>query len=159
MKKFAIASLFVMILLMNEAPDADAQKANYDEAQVPKFELPQILELNDGTKVSSKSDWKKRRLEIVKLFGEHVYGFSPKADSVKFELLETSDDAMAGKAIRKQVKVTTTRGDQSHDFEVLIYLPKSSKAVPIFVGLNFRGNHTIENLQDDQWHGQSKNVQ
>ena len=53
--------------------------ANYDEAKVPKYELPDPLTMQDGTKVKSASDWvEKRRPEVLELFREHVYGHSPK---------------------------------------------------------------------------------
>ncbi len=52
--------------------------ANYDEAKAnPYPDLPQLLVMNDGTKVANPALWKKRRAEIKALFDEEVYGKYP----------------------------------------------------------------------------------
>ena len=52
--------------------------ANYDEAKAnPYPDLPPLLVLNDGAKVTSLAQWKKRRGEIKTLFDEDVYGKYP----------------------------------------------------------------------------------
>jgi hypothetical protein len=45
----------------------------------------------------------------------------------------------------KEMKMTFTRNGKSLDMDILIFLPKSNSKVPVFVGLNFFGNHTILN--------------
>ena len=49
---------------------------NYDEARVPAYTLPDPLTMN-GTTVRTRDAWPGRRLEILELFREHVYGRSP----------------------------------------------------------------------------------
>jgi hypothetical protein len=63
-------------------------------------------------------------------------------DSVRFTTLESSNDALGGKAIRKQVRISLT-ADDSVGFEMLIYTPSQVENAPVFVGLNFKGNHTV----------------
>ncbi len=52
--------------------------ANYDEAKAnPYPDLPPLLTMNDGSKVTTLAQWKKRRAEIKALFDEDVYGKYP----------------------------------------------------------------------------------
>src|ERR1700753_2391482 len=52
--------------------------ANYDESRAnPYPRLPDLLTMNDGTKVTTPAQWKKRRAEIKALFDENVYGKYP----------------------------------------------------------------------------------
>ncbi len=52
--------------------------ANYDESKAnPYPKLPDVLTMNDGTKVKTPAQWKKRREEIKALFDENVYGKYP----------------------------------------------------------------------------------
>ena len=112
---------------------AQASPANYDEAKVPLYTLPDVL-----AGVKSAAEWKNRRAEIFQLFEREMYGRSgPKPTGVKFELLEVSRDALNGKAIRKQIKVDP-------GFELLLYLPRDAKGpVPVFLGMNYTGNHGV----------------
>src|SRR5450631_4598454 len=52
--------------------------ANYDEAKAnPYPKLPDMFTFNNGKKVKTAADWKKRREEIKALFDENVYGKYP----------------------------------------------------------------------------------
>jgi hypothetical protein len=52
--------------------------ANYDESTAnPYPELPDVLIMNDGTRVTTPAQWRKRRAEIAALFDEDVYGKYP----------------------------------------------------------------------------------
>ena len=53
--------------------------ANYDEARANPFpNVPDVLTINDGRKVTSPGLWEKRRTEIVEGFERCVYGRVPK---------------------------------------------------------------------------------
>ena len=134
---------FTSLLAMNfNSEDVSAQRPgiNQDESKVPIYELPRLLECIDGSMVESTKDWEsKRRPELLSLFSDHVYGNFPNKDiSVTFEVGE-SWEALNGRAIRKQIKL---KFGKSQSATVLLTLPKSSEAVPCFVGYNFHGNHT-----------------
>jgi len=117
---------------------------NYDESKVPEYTLPDPLIMADGSRVSDAQTWiEKRRPEILALFEEHVYGRAPKCPGIAFDLLESSDDALDGLATRKQVRVFLLGDKDGPSMDVLIYLPKSVRPAPLFVGLNFYGNQTI----------------
>jgi len=119
-------------------------KANYDESKIPAYTLPDPLIFSDGSRVSSKEDWGKRRNEIFKMFENEVYGICPAWEG-KLISSEISSDphALDGKAIRKEIKINLQNGSRELNFTVLLYLPHSSKPVPVFLGYNFGGNHSV----------------
>lgn len=56
-----------------------ADFASYDEAKAnPYPSLPAVLTMNDGSKVTTAAQWKKRRAEIQKVFDQEIYGEVPK---------------------------------------------------------------------------------
>jgi hypothetical protein len=116
---------------------------NYDEAKVGVYTLPNPLILANGEPVRDKTTWEaKRRPEIVSLFETNIYGRVPNVARHAFANYEVVDEdrhALNGKAIRKQVVASLT----GQTLTILIYLPVSSKPVPVFLALNFTGNHTI----------------
>jgi len=122
------------------------REINYDESSVAPFTLPDALVLADGTPVDSAETWREhRRPELLKLFSEHVYGVSPGApEDISFRVFEESSSVLGGMATRRQVRVTVRNAGRSHGFDLLIYLPNAApRPVPVFLGLNFYGNHTI----------------
>jgi len=126
---------------MAQAPDA-----NYDEAKVPAYVLPDPLTLASGAPVKDGQTWRsQRRAEILRLFEQDVYGRSPgKPDGVKAETLEVEPRALAGTATRKQVRILLTGRSDGPALDLLVYLPHPRKGPsPVFLGLNFGGNHTV----------------
>jgi hypothetical protein len=116
--------------------------ANYDEAKAnPYPKLPDVLTMNDGTKVTTPAQWKKRRAEIKAMFDENVYGKYPahipavtwKVDSV--ELLTVQ-------GIPAMVKHITGHVDNSAypaitvDIHADVVTPASAKGtkVPVIIG-------------------------
>ena len=139
----------LLCLVMTTAFLADNQilaaDANYDETKVPQFTLPDPLTALDGTKIESSNDWiNKRRPEILELFRKHVYGRFPGApDNIDFDIFE---QGRSGSALRKQVAITVSHNDKSQRIDLLLYLPAEAKEpVPIFLLLNFKGNHAVSN--------------
>jgi len=133
------ATLILMIVALPEG-------TNYDEAKVPDYTLPDPLTLKDGTKVTDADTWlKRRRPEIMKLFEEHVYGKVPgRLGETTFEVISTDTESLGCKAERKEVSVYFTGKKDGPKMDILIYLPKGiERPTPVFVGLNFHGNHSI----------------
>lgn len=120
-------------------------ETNYEEGKIPEFTIPDPLITFAGEKITTSDDWiEKRRPELFEFFENKVYGRVPgDLDMVAFKLLEENENALNGKARRKQVEVTLTKNEKSISFTMLIYLPKNSSGVPIFLGYNFFGNHSI----------------
>jgi hypothetical protein len=122
------------------------QDTNYDESKVPEYTLPDPLVCEDGTQVKDAEMWeRKRRPEILELFAEQMYGRAPgKPRFMTFATTSVDEEALDGKATRKEVTVHFTGREQDPNMSVLIYLPNDKAGpVPLFVGLNFKGNHSI----------------
>ncbi len=129
-------------------PFARAQRPplNYDEAKVPPYSLPDPLVMADGSPVRTAQQWRERRRpEILGLFETNVYGRMPgRLAGQHFEVKSVDPRALEGKATRKQVTVHFTDRPDGPRLDMLIYLPKrSAKPVPVFLGLNFFGNHSV----------------
>ncbi|MGZ8940298.1 MAG: acetylxylan esterase, partial [Limisphaerales bacterium] len=81
--------------------DAEAQPsdANYDEAKVGDYHLPDPLVLENGEAVRDAKTWKeKRRPELVRLFETHVYGKSPgKPENIFFKKTSEDKHALGGR--------------------------------------------------------------
>lgn len=105
--------------------------------------LPELLTANDGSAVSSTEEYSSRRNEILEKVETYLYGKTPNEGfETAFELVE-SGEALDGKAIREQVRITVSTEKGSHEVMLLIYRPKDKTNVPMFVGENFNGNTTI----------------
>lgn len=118
-----------------------AQNTLYDESKVPSYSLPPLLQSSNGKQIKSTKEWEKiRRPEILHLFQEHVFGHTPKEKiATKFEVTSVDENALDGKAIRKIITVYLG-ASQDYTMSILLYLPKSSQRVPVFLGLNYAGN-------------------
>ncbi|MFN0121416.1 MAG: alpha/beta hydrolase family protein [Blastocatellia bacterium] len=125
---------------------AQVPEANYDENKVGAYTLPDPLTLQSGEKVSSAAVWKKqRRAEILRLFETHVYGRGP-AGPGKISYRETARDeqALGGIAVRREIDIRLTAAPDAPLMHLLLYTPKKrTRPAPVFVGLNFNGNHAV----------------
>ncbi|MBR5626515.1 MAG: acetylxylan esterase [Thermoguttaceae bacterium] len=125
---------------------------NYDEEKVPVYSLPDPLIMADGSAVQSPFDWtQNRRPELLRLFEEEMYGRMPGADvsRISFEILAEKNDALNGKATRREVRLFFNAPNPQPKIDLLIYIPNQREgAVPAFVGLNFQGNVTTSDEPD-----------
>jgi len=113
---------------------------------VPAYGLPDPLIFNDGTPVTTAEAWEARRREILALFEHFMYGIIPGLPAHQsFEVTSVDETALHGQATRKQVTVHFEDNGAAESMDLLIYLPNASPGpAPLFVGLNFMGNHTIQ---------------
>ena len=143
---FSIFHLFTFLILplFIFCAAAQAQEANYDENKVGVYTLPDAMTTLSGQKVAKKKQWEKvRRPEILKLFQDNEYGVMPDAKvKTSYRVVEESEDAMNGKAIRRQVEIAFSGNGQERKMLVLLYMPKGVKKCPVFVSPNFQGNAT-----------------
>ncbi len=134
----------LLYILFATSISVAAQEANYEESKVGTLKLPEILVMDNGARVASSKDWENiRRGEILKQFEKHVYGRIPgKPMQMQFDVVEKGS-ALNGKATRIQARIYFDKAARVSPITVLMYLPEGKKEVPVFVGLNFNGNHTV----------------
>ena len=135
--------------------------ASEPAGQRPKFPLPSELPSNpqlpdplvclDGTKVTTRQQWEaKRKPELKALFQHYMYGYfppAPKPGEVRFEVERPDDRYFGGKATKKEVTIRFGP-EGTPPIRLLVVLPRAAGKVPVFVGPNFHGNHTL--LDDPQ---------
>ncbi len=145
MKKLVF--IILLAFLISEIVVAQRENIIYDESKVPEYQLPDVLTRFNGKKVKTAKTWyKKQSPEILKLFKDEVYGNVPgKLKISEVIVWETSENAINGLAIRRQISLFFTKNDKNLEVNVLMYLPKSAQKVPVFLAYNFSGNHTISN--------------
>ncbi len=128
------------------------KEANYDESLIVEFTLPDVLECLNGKKIDNAFDWVHlRRPEILDIFKKEIFGYLPhRTDKTEYEVLSVKEDALNNTAIRKEIRLTFSMNNgKSHSFVMLLYIPKNAKKpVPVYLGLNFKGNHNCTAEQD-----------
>ena len=141
-KKYALLPLCGLTLFCARA---QMPATNYDESQVPAYTLPDPLTTIAGKKVTDAETWtSERRPELLSLFESEVYGKAPgRPEGLHFEVLSEDRYTLGNMATRREIAVYFTESD-AHFMTILLYIPnKRTDAVPVFLGLNFKGNHTI----------------
>ena len=110
------------------------------------YDLPQPLVAEDGAPITTPEGWTtQRRPETLALFFEHVFGKTPeKVLDLSVTVVDDEPEALSGAAVRRQVRVALASQPDAWGMDVLLYLPKGAKGrVPVFLGMNFGGNHTV----------------
>ncbi|MDL2282293.1 acetylxylan esterase [Parabacteroides sp. OttesenSCG-928-G06] len=128
-----------------------AQEANYDEAKVPAFVLSPLLMNEEGERITTAKEWERTcRPEILGMLQDQMYGITPTDEvDVRYEEMAVNPQAFGGKATCRQVKIVFTRKFVEREMQLLMYLPnRTKKKVPLFFGLNFKGNQTIAEAED-----------
>jgi hypothetical protein len=150
MKKYIILLVCLLAGLIKTTPvfaQFPSDTANETESKVIPYTLPDPLLMQNGKRVKNEDQWIEiQRPYIYHLFEENVYGRYPHQKiPLHYKIREESDQALGGIAIRKQIRIFLKPGDTSVHIDVLMYLPNDvKKPVPVFLGLNFKGNATIQ---------------
>ena len=123
-----------------------------DEKDAAQYQLPDPLLTEDGQRITTAAEWMNfQRPKILELFKKYEYGeILPRPDSLRFELVSEKDDALDGLAVRREVKIVCgMRGGREFAFPLLVYIPKKADSpAPVFIGLNFKGNHNTTKETD-----------
>lgn len=109
-------------------------------------QLPDLLTTTSGNRIESAAEWENgRRQEVMELFQSQVYGKVPQdLVAVSFQENYTDEQALGGTAIARSVTVKFAGNNQENSMHLMLYLPKNGPGpYPVFLGLNFYGNHTI----------------
>lgn len=85
--------------------------------------LPELLQMQNGTPVTTPEGWAKRRQELLELYSFYMYGYMPDAaqETLSYTL---ADEPVTGE---KLLTITIQVGETSADFSVLVTLPKGEK--------------------------------
>ncbi|QDU79690.1 hypothetical protein Pla110_14040 [Polystyrenella longa] len=120
-----------------------------DVADLPeRTEFPPALEMFDGTSVTTIKEWEEnRKPELKELFQQYMYGYMPAAPAeINFEV-QPEFSLLEGKARGFEVIINYAvdkGGETLPPLNLLVILPTNSdKPVPLFLGMNFCGNHTL----------------
>jgi (4-O-methyl)-D-glucuronate---lignin esterase len=116
---------------------------NYDEAKVGAYTLPNPLVLPGGKPVRDAKTWYTvRRPEIVRLFKENQFGYSPgRPAAMSVDVLEKGTPALGEKAIRRQVRIYFSSNKKGPKMDLLIYLPAAArKPAPLLLYISFTAN-------------------
>ena len=95
----------------------------------------------------------RRRAELLELFRVYEYGRPPSfRGTSSWSCLTVDECALNGVATRKEIRIGLSDDADGPTFNLLLYLPNTLRrkgvAAPLFIGLNFFGNHTI--CSDDE---------
>lgn len=102
--------------------------------------IPDVLKSINGQTINTVEQWTgSRRLEIVDLFSEHVYGRAPVQRPVLLNfIVETTEHMMDGGALRRKVDIIYEGHGGKGTIHLLLFIPKSEdhKPVPAFLLIN-----------------------
>jgi hypothetical protein len=118
---------------------------NYNLNKIPKYTLPDPLTLANGNKIQSTEEWKNlQRKKLINLFSNNLYGKIP-GRFKNFKIITKSIDKefFDSLATKKEIRIEF---NNKIFIDLLIFTPNNiSKPCPMFLGMNFFGNHTISN--------------
>ncbi len=136
LRVFLILGLFASSVAAAEFPPPD------NLPSIP--ELPDPLVMLDGTNVASKEDWlNKRRPELKEMFQHYMYGKLPAPIKVSAKVRYEDPKAFGGKATLREVVLSLGEPSRA-TINLLLIVPNERKGPsPVFVGLNFSGNHSL----------------
>ncbi len=130
---------------LGEAPTI---KAAFPEvAKLPaRPELPDPLVLLDGSRVTTAEQWTKQRVpELKALFQHYMYGYFPRPAQISAKVERVDAKALGGKATLKEVTISFGPAGTPPIHLLLVVPNQRQKAAPVFVGMNFCGNHALVN--------------
>lgn len=138
-----LSASFVAAVGMTMSPLAAVP--NYDESAVRSYTLPDMLAGPDGQVAADADAWGSvARPWQLELLERHVYGRRLPAVPVRVigDVERAPVDLPGGAcAVRLQATLALGADADAPTTDVLVYLPKSPDRVPVFLNLNFRGNH------------------
>jgi len=145
LKSSILVSIILILSSCNQKPETI-----YDEADVPRYTLPDLLTDQNGDQVLNAEQWKSsQREEILELFKKEMFGNFPEMEyTLTFDVKKEVNNFLDSTAILKEIhsNVSTINGELN--FTILLVLPITENPVPVFSGLNFYGNHTIDSLEE-----------
>lgn len=119
----------------------------FRERWVPDYELPSLLEPAHGPPITEPQAWEAHRETLLEIYRDEVYGHVPgdgQLDSLTVERSESQTGVLGGLATRQQYRLGLWRQGHKLAIDLLLYLPTGISRAPVFLGLNFSGNQTVQ---------------
>lgn len=108
--------------------------------------LPDPLLLLNGDIVDTVDLWQSRRVpQLKELFQHYMYGVIPQPPkNARYTVVREVSDYFGGKATLREVDMSL-EVDGAPTLHLLVVVPNKPVGVasPVFVGLNFQGNHSV----------------
>jgi len=144
----AFGVLVVFVLSSNaRCALSSSHGRNYVEAKVGSYTVPDPLLGKDGRRVTDVQTWlAKRRGEILRDFRDLMYGHTPDLPiTLRTEVVGVREDAVNGLATRTLVTLRFFDDPNAPCINLMLYTPnEASKPAPVFLGLSFYGNASVE---------------
>src|SRR5437870_5174732 len=107
--------------------------------------LPDALVMSNGRRVLSQKQWfNQRRPELKALFERYMYGHAPPRPArAGFTVGRVDKRFFGGKATKKEVTIALGPASAPRIHLLLVVPNARTKPAPVFLGLNFCGNHTL----------------
>ncbi len=132
-----ISAFFLVLFGAFLSSRAQLPTANYDENRVPEYILPALP--------TTLKEWENSRSGLIAQFENEVYGRVAEGSfRTEVTITRQRNGVLAGKADLKEIRVQiiTSRGELPID--ILLLTPLGSTGpMPVILGLNFYGNHSI----------------
>jgi hypothetical protein len=142
--------LAILSMLTSMTWAQNPANANYDESKVGAYTLPDPLVTSSGIRVERAGGWAARRTELLEIYASQVYGRTPAGAAamrgrLRFKVV-AREKAFGDLATRQEMVVQLTAKKDGPEMRILLYLPnKRAGSVPVFLGMNFNGNHSVTN--------------
>jgi hypothetical protein len=148
-------------------------QAQYDEAKVPSYTLPDPLVMLNGKRVRNAKIWMNaRRPEILRLFETDVYGrtMAGRPKEMTWEVTAEDRRALDGKAITKTVRLYFAGKKEGAGMDLYLTLPNTGKPAAVFLVAGGRVNQLalgrgygvvvarIDQVQADNVNGYAKSI-
>jgi hypothetical protein len=117
-------------------------------SELPKQDLPDALKMFDGTPITTKKAWlKKRAPELKVLFQHYEYGQFPAPRKIASKVEYSDPNCFDGKATLKVV--TISFGQPEPRIDLLVVTPNHNrKRAPVFLGMDFGGIYAVVTNQN-----------
>jgi hypothetical protein len=135
---------FISLVILSSSVHAATRQFPAAETLPLQAELPDVLKLSNGQKVTTPKQWsEQRRPELKALFAHYMYGeIPPKPAKLNFDTQVLDKKFLGGKATLKNVTISIA-GSEIPKIDLLMVTPNTTTPAPVFLTLNFCGNHAI----------------
>lgn len=145
-RRFVVRLSLLAGLLMAILPRASRAQSFPKPDELPvQSAHPDPLVMLSGRRIDSVAQWKTDRTpELKALFQHYMYGVLPPTPAnVTWHVAGDDPQYFGGKATKREVTIEFEQAGAPRLHWLLVIPNRRSRPAPVFVGLNFCGNHTL----------------